>query len=63
MPKTLIVEDDELACLVRASQKMNADLPTQPGLATLTPKIAALTDPEPEPAVVAPEPAKSASKK
>jgi hypothetical protein len=62
MPKTLIVEDDEIACLVRASQKMNADLPTQPGLATLTPKIAALTDPDPEPAAPPPAEAKSSKK-
>lgn len=46
MPKTLTVADDEIQTLQRLLQKGNADLPTLPGLATLTVKVAALSDPE-----------------
>jgi len=47
MPKTLIVDDTEIPTLQRLLQKGNADLPNLPGLATLTAKVAALSDPEP----------------
>lgn len=43
MPKTLTVDDAEIPTLQRLLQKGNADLPTLPGLATLT----ALSDPDP----------------
>lgn len=55
MPKTLTLDDDtEIRTLQLVMQKGNADLPNLPGLATLTAKIAALSDPEPE-ALTAPE--------
>lgn len=51
MPKTLTLDDIEVPTLQRLLQKGNADLPTLPGLATLTAKVAALSD-EPAPAQV-----------
>jgi hypothetical protein len=56
MPKTLTVDDTEIPTLQRAMQKANADLPTLPGLAMLTAKVAALSD-EPAPAPAATPPA------
>lgn len=50
MPKTLTVDDTEISTLQHAIQRQNADYPHAAGLATLTPKIAALSDPEPAPA-------------
>lgn len=57
MPKTLTVDDAEVPTLQRLLQKGNADLPNLIGLATLTAKVAALSDPEPLPAAP-PTPAK-----
>lgn len=54
MPKTLTVDDAEIPTLQRLLQKGNADLPTLPGLATLTSKVAALSDPAPTPVQSAP---------
>lgn len=48
MPKTLTIDDAEIPTLQRLLQKGNADLPTLPALASLTAKVAALSDPEPE---------------
>lgn len=47
MPRTLTLQ--------LVMQKGNADLPNLPGLAGLTAKVAALSDPEPLPAPPAPE--------
>lgn len=55
MPKTLIIDDAEIRTLQLAMQKANADLPTLPALASLTAKVAALSDPEPAPLPATPE--------
>lgn len=44
---TLTLTPDEVATLQRVVQKGNADLPTLHGLASLTRKVAALSDPDP----------------
>lgn len=52
MPKTLTLDDAEVPTLQLVLQKGNADLPSLPALASLTAKVAALTDAPP--AAVAP---------
>lgn len=49
MPKTLTVDDAEIRVLQIALQRANADHPPGAELASLTAKVAALSDPDPLP--------------
>lgn len=58
---TLSLTYDEIRCLQRAMQKMNADLPGQPALDTLTSKIADIVLPAAQEAVADPPKAPAGS--
>lgn len=58
MPKTLTIDDHEVRTLQLCLQQGNANIPGSPGLASLTAKVAALSDPEPAPAPTSSTPAK-----